>query len=435
MSVTTCYYDDSLRQAVNVVRTALRDESDECTYLRDGQGRIHVYVPPSLAAESIEKLERDLRSVLGCYIPSFGPIVRNEPPSGEPSLFVLDNQRVRYIERRFSGIDWTHKPSPLASPPRLVFYSIKGGVGRTTALIVLAIALAKNGSSVLAIDLDLEAPGLGSALLTLSDLPEFGALDWLVEKAVQGEKGSLAATQILSTSTIARDYGRIDVVPAFGQRCLGNPTDVLSKLSRVVVEANGPSGPSSFGTRVSELVDLLASTRKYDCILVDARAGLSEISAAPLLGLGADLLFFMTDSSQSFATYSALLAHLQRFAPVLTDLNGEDDWRLRIKAIRGRVGNPADPQAATVFNDRCYELFSSTIYDQEASTYNADSFTFDPDDWEAPHSPVQIVFDPRYQTFEPLTFTDQVQKEVFAPAFGNFIDWCSERMRIGKSRE
>jgi len=431
--VTICYYDDSLRQAVNVVRAILPNESEQCTYLRDGQGRMHVYVPSFVSVENIELLEHDLRSALGGYAPSFGPVVRSEPPSGEPSLFVIDDQRVRYIERRFSGTDWTQKPSPLATPPRLVFYSIKGGVGRTTALVVLATALANNGSSALVIDLDLEAPGLGPALLTTAELPEFGALDWLVEKAVQG-KNVPSLSQILSTSTIARDYGRIDVVPAFGLRCLESPTGVLSKLARVVVESNGPGGPSSFGSRVRELIDLLADTRKYDCILIDARAGLSEISAAPLLGLGADLLFFMTDSSQSFATYAALLAHLQRFAPVHSDRNGEEDWRLRIKTVRGRVGNPADPQAAANFNDRCYEIFSNTIYDQEASSYDVDSFTFDPHDLEAPHSPIQIVFDPRYQTFEPLTFNDQGKQDVFAPAFGAFVEWCSERMRVGNKR-
>lgn len=392
-----------------------------------------MYVPSFTSTETIDLLEHNLRRVLGGYAPSFGPVVKDEPPVGEPSFLVIDDQRVRYIERRFSGTDWTHKPSPLATPPRLVFYSIKGGVGRTTALVILATALATKGLSVLVVDLDLEAPGLGSALLTPLELPEFGALDWLVEKAVQ-DKSILSPSQILSTSTIARDFGRIDVVPAFGLRCLENPTGVLSKLSRVVVESNNPVGMASFGSRVSELIDLLANTREYDCILVDARAGLSEISAAPLLGLGADLLFFMTDSSQSFATYAALLAHLQRFAPVYPDRSNEDDWRLRIKTVRGRVGNPSDPQAATIFNDRCYELFSNTIYDQEASSYDVDSFTFDPDDLEAPHSLIQVAFDPRYQNFEPLAFIDQGKQDVFTPAFGAFIEWCSERMRVGKKR-
>jgi CO dehydrogenase nickel-insertion accessory protein CooC1 len=434
MPTIPCYYDDSLRRAVDVVRATLSTEAEQCTYLRDGQGRMHVYVSPSISVEETEKLEEKLRTALAGYAPSFGPIVKNELPSGEPSFFIINEERVRYIERRFAGVDWTREPSPLATPPRLVFYSIKGGVGRTTALTILATALATKGSQVLVVDLDLEAPGLGSVLLTATDLPEFGALDWLVEEAVQ-HPNSPSLSQVVGTSAVARNFGRIDVVPAFGRRCLENPTGILSKLSRVVVEGGTPGRSSSFGTRVSEFIDRLGKTRHYDCILIDARAGLSEISAAPLLSLGADLLFFMSDSSQSFATYAALLAHLQRFAPIHSDSVGDDDWRLRIKAVRGRVGNPGDPRAAAIFNDRCYEVFSETIYDKEGATYDASSFTFDPDDPEAPHSPIQIVFDPRYQTFEPLTAIEQGKQDVFTPAFGAFIEWCSNRMRIGPSNE
>lgn len=40
------------------------------------------------------------------------------------------------------------------------FYSFKGGVGRTMALANVAVLLAKWGYSVLAVDWDLEAPGL-----------------------------------------------------------------------------------------------------------------------------------------------------------------------------------------------------------------------------------------------------------------------------------
>ena len=40
------------------------------------------------------------------------------------------------------------------------FYSFKGGVGRTMALVNAAVTLALRGRRVLAVDFDLEAPGL-----------------------------------------------------------------------------------------------------------------------------------------------------------------------------------------------------------------------------------------------------------------------------------
>ena len=40
------------------------------------------------------------------------------------------------------------------------FYSFKGGVGRTQALVNVGVELAKRGRRVLLVDFDLEAPGI-----------------------------------------------------------------------------------------------------------------------------------------------------------------------------------------------------------------------------------------------------------------------------------
>ena len=95
--------------------------------------------------------------------------------------------RVRLLDRRLVGADWLLAPAkPSPPPPRFVFASIKGGVGRSTALAVAAADLASRGQRVLVIDLDLEAPGLGPMLLDDSTLPEFGTLDALVENGLSG---------------------------------------------------------------------------------------------------------------------------------------------------------------------------------------------------------------------------------------------------------
>ncbi|MFM6072481.1 MAG: AAA family ATPase, partial [Dolichospermum sp.] len=51
----------------------------------------------------------------------------------------------------------------LSLPRTVTFYSFKGGVGRTTALTHVAWILAMRGRKVVAVDLDLEAPGLSTA--------------------------------------------------------------------------------------------------------------------------------------------------------------------------------------------------------------------------------------------------------------------------------
>ena len=44
----------------------------------------------------------------------------------------------------------------------VTFYSFKGGVGRTFALMNVAVDLVKQGKNVTVLDFDLEAPGLNS---------------------------------------------------------------------------------------------------------------------------------------------------------------------------------------------------------------------------------------------------------------------------------
>ena len=66
----------------------------------------------------------------------------------------------------------TERP-PEVRPPSIVytFYSYKGGVGRSMALANVAALLARAGHRVLAIDWDLEAPGLERYFTEPLELP------------------------------------------------------------------------------------------------------------------------------------------------------------------------------------------------------------------------------------------------------------------------
>ena len=63
----------------------------------------------------------------------------------------------------------------------VTFYSFKGGVGRTLALMNVASELAKTGSNVAVLDFDLEAPGLETFACFEGNVPKLGLLDFLVQ--------------------------------------------------------------------------------------------------------------------------------------------------------------------------------------------------------------------------------------------------------------
>ena len=61
------------------------------------------------------------------------------------------------------------------------FYSFKGGVGRTMALVNVAVELAQRGRRVLAVDFDLEAPGLDTFKVFRTRKKRSGIVDFVTE--------------------------------------------------------------------------------------------------------------------------------------------------------------------------------------------------------------------------------------------------------------
>jgi CobQ/CobB/MinD/ParA nucleotide binding domain len=100
-------------------------------------------------------------------------------------------------------------------PYTVTFYSFKGGVGRTTALTHVAWILAERGHKVVAVDLDLEAPGLSTAF-QLTPQPKYGMVDYFYDRAYlpKGVKPAIAIGDIFGEVTILDAPGRLFVVPA-----------------------------------------------------------------------------------------------------------------------------------------------------------------------------------------------------------------------------
>lgn len=192
-------FDDSLPVfAALVKRVWGPDGLAENLFLRDASGRLtFVLVAGSKTPEERYRLAAQAVDELGSYVDKDGFAVATPDELFDESRANLAGAMkisirhqsfegdVNLVDRRIVGADWLRAPMPAASAPaRFVFASLKGGVGRCTALCVVAADLASRGRRVLAIDMDLEAPGLGNLLLPDDTLPEFGLLDYLVELEV-----------------------------------------------------------------------------------------------------------------------------------------------------------------------------------------------------------------------------------------------------------
>ena len=85
------------------------------------------------------------------------------------------------------------------------FYSFKGGVGRTMALMNAAVELAKTGRRVLVVDFDLEAPGLDTFDILHSKNQVPGLVDFVSEYIASGQAPEVA--HFISKSPSIGDKG------------------------------------------------------------------------------------------------------------------------------------------------------------------------------------------------------------------------------------
>jgi len=185
----------------------------------------------------------------------------------------------------------------------VTFYSFKGGVGRTLALLNTACILAGLGRRVLMIDFDLEAPGL---TLFQDKQREAGrsrhqpglvdAIDDFLDDPWSSPLGDGDPADFFDTYVSSLDVpegvqkgkkdGTLDLVPA--GRLDKEYEDLLYDLDFEKMFEEGVGRPF-----FERLKDLIKNSGRYDYILVDSRTGFSDEGSICTRFLG-DYLLVLT---------------------------------------------------------------------------------------------------------------------------------------------
>lgn len=448
----TVRFDDSLPRLVEVIAAELgNDALARGRVLRDVTGRLAFFSGMELDEAAVAKVTAKLTQELGVYArPERLLVLPSELGAGailkETNVLrvVVHERTIDLVDRRLVGADWLREPANAADPPpRFVFASLKGGVGRSTALSVVASHLAAAGRRVLVIDLDLEAPGLGAFLLESTTVPPFGALDVLVEGHLAELDDQFFADAIASSS-LADRAGRIDVLPALGRRSLDNPADVLAKLARAYAEDVRADGiVATVLDKIRSMVDRFADPAIYDAIFIDVRAGLHETTASALIGLGAEVLLFGLDEPQTFQGYAALLAHLAR---LVRSGRAVPEWVDRLTGVHAKASSDAGERRE--FVERWRSLVdeygpllrpaTAEIVEQPERFHDPSWDEEQPDEAVLPqetplHHPIAVLRDDRYERFDPLRRRDLLGEEVYRATFGSLVQRIEEA--VAASRE
>ncbi len=424
-------FDDSLGLLVQTVRQTLGDDAlGDGVVLRDASGRL-TFIAPRAAASEEERahVAKALSEALGPYARSDEPVLFLDESGA--SAFLADptalpceveDASCRLIDRRIVGAGWLDSPREETSvPPRVVFASLKGGVGRTTALALAAADLARRNRNLLLVDLDLEAPGLGAFLLDDERMPEFGVLDFLVESGIGGVSEASIGDFVGVSALTTGGGGRVDVAPVLGRRSLAHPENVLPKLARALIEDIATDGRTiTVAEKMSTMIARLEARGGYDAVLIDARAGVSEVAAPALLGLGATVLLFGTAQRQTIEGYRVLFAALKQLAERDLQSGRGAEWRLALKAVYAKA--TLNDDLAEGHRDELYELFANNLYDKEdGETILVDEVAFEIDDPDAPHWPIVIPFDAKFADFDPMRVPGQFTQVFYEQTFRPFL--------------
>ena len=438
----TIRFDDSLPALVRLVKAECGDIGiSKSVFVRDATGYLSVVVDEEIKEERLTELNKRAIAALGgyarhedCIRDRNGPGARRLLDSESGNRTWVGRESIVFIDRRMVGADWLLPPKARTSIPRIAFVSVKGGVGRSTALAVMAAHLSSRGQRVLAIDMDLEAPGIGTMLIHPDAIPKFGTLDYLVENGISGIDDDFVEN-VAGKSFLGAGGGQVTVLPAFGSETAKNPAGGLAKIARAYLEDVLPDGGVvSLTDQVHEMIERFEATKAYDVVLVDGRAGLHETTAAVVLGLGAETLLFGIDEPQTFIGYKLLLSHLASYKGA-----EYEDWRSRIQFVNAKAS--ADPQsqmeAQRKFSD-LMTVFGSQSERNVAPTTEEDRLTGDDFDLEWENVPrdvvaeviadettvIHILDDGRYRSFDPVQQPALLTSDLFNTTFSQLLRWA-----------
>ncbi len=419
MNRTVVLFEQALSTALEKVQR-YRGIAKELTLVRDLRGRLRVLVPGSKAdykgnrKEQLDTLCRDLSESLGNY--GFPPertalfsadlALADSPALARDRLSIYEEAefKVFLLDRQITGQDWLKETFERTTPnPRVTFFAIKGGVGRSTALVIWAWRLAKQGKKVLIFDLDLESPGVSSTLLPTESLPDFGIADWFVEDGV----GQAAAveTEMFASSPLAPAFpGEIEIVPAFGRKT----ADYLPKLARCYAHSPGEE-QGSWGDRLERMVTVFEESNKPDIVILDSRSGIHDIAAVAVTRMEAQSFLFSVESSQTWNAYAFLFRHWKRHRRL-------EEFRERLQIVSAMIPETGREEHLKRFREHSWDLFREHLYD-EAGPEALDSFSFDLND-EGPHYPLPFFWHRALQEFDPLRSGIGMEDKIAEEAMG-----------------
>jgi cellulose biosynthesis protein BcsQ len=377
--MTTYNFNDTKNEIIEYIKE--HNGFDRCYIIRNICSRFAFYL---VSPTNLQNFEDLLQARFNDWIDTIQQISESDDKFlfndlSTTSFLVEDSDKVFFSERHVENTNWFIKDTLKLKTPVTSFYSFKGGVGRTTATILTALLLARQGKKVLLIDFDLEAPGLASVFASQEDNAEKllgvkGFVDFLVDyEANKREIAKLSIDDYYFVRNeqvlIGSNGGELIIVPAIATD--SNSADsYIDKLSKANIK---------YGFGKDYIPDLFLKTLEDkinpDYILIDTRTGINDVGGLVFNRYAHNIFLIFFGNQQNMFGLESIL-------PELKQLNKKN---VNFYLVNSPVPqNPTDADIETnYYVEKSYEIFSNHFYKENLPSQF---------DETADHYPINIPF-------------------------------------------
>lgn len=373
-------FNGTKQEIIDFVKTL--DCFERCFIVRNIFSRFSIYIVSPI---NFENFKNDINTKFIEWIDDIQQIDPNK------NTFIFDDlqktstafsEKVYFSERHVENTNWYINESYKdLKTPVTSFYSFKGGVGRTTATILTAMLLARQGKKVLIIDFDLEAPGLASVFANQSENAEKllgvkGFVDFLVDfEANKREVSKISIDDYYFVKNesilVGTNGGELVIVPAIATDSNGAES-YIDKLSKANIK---------FGFGKDYIPDLfltlLEDKIKPDHILIDTRTGINDVGGLVFNRYAQSIFLIFYGNQQNMFGLESIL-------PELVKLNEKD---VKFYLVNSPVPtNESDRNAEIGFYvEKSFDLFCKFFPEYQTNIPAQSNETAD-------HYPINIPF-------------------------------------------
>lgn len=391
------HHDSVVEQAVRVLSAIIRDQEAEVYLVQNIYGRLAIYFDTknsNLMDTAAKRLSDELGSWLqGCDSYDASQLIKNEIELQKSTALQIQDH-IWLFEKFITNIYWSgqhrKKMVPSEKPKLVSFYSYRGGVGRTTAMIMTAISLARHGKRVMLLDFDLESPGV-AGFFPQEYLPKYGLLDFLVDHNIPQEKENQFPINeyiysVGESCQVTSAGGEIYIMPAYGMVLKEHPELYRKSLMRCDFDLPMYLGDQ---TSIDSLLLKISETYAPDIIFIDTHSGVNQTGGIILSRYSDLATLFFCGSQQNIDGMKIVLPHMKE---------------AKVPFLLVNVKAPCNQEAAKIDED----IFIESAYDALRTCdpeYRDGRVSID--DTRAEHYPLTISYNPSAEVLQNM---DQLLK-------------------------